>query len=112
MGNDGGSIPNRRELVKEKKQKLIRKANFDNTCSLTSEPFKPPLVICKLGQVYNKESLLKALIEKDVPELFNHIKSRKDFKTVNKNSIKLDLLSDNVKLYCPVSLTEYTGKKK
>jgi hypothetical protein len=112
MGNDGGSIPIRKELVKEAKYKVSRKRNYDNNCSLTLEPFKPPLVICKLGQVYNKESLLKALIEKEVPESFNHIKTRKDFNNVNKNSIKIDLLTESVKLFCPVSLTEYTGKKK
>lgn len=112
MGNDGGSIPHRKELVKQVKNKLIRKQNFDNSCSLTLEPFKPPLVICKLGQIYNKESLLKALIEKDLPEAYSYINSCKDFKTVNKNSIKIDVLLETVKLVCPVSLTEFTGKKK
>lgn len=112
MGNDGGSIPSRKELVKLAKHKYSRKGDWENTCDLTSEPLNPPIVICKLGYVYNKESLLKSLVEKDIPETFSHIKSPKDFKTVNKLSIKKDSLTESIKLVCPISLTEYSGKKK
>jgi hypothetical protein len=63
MGNDGGSFARRSEVVKQKK----RKANLDKhqlahakarLCALSKEPFRPPLVACKRGLIYNKEELL------------------------------------------------------
>ena len=61
MGNDGGSIPKRSEMVKteKKKTKLSKTGQGATVCSLTKECLKMPLVICKRGLIYNKESLIK-----------------------------------------------------
>ncbi len=51
MGNDGGSIPGRQELVKTKKHKrklkkdLVAKARA-TTCALSEEPLRKPVVAC------------------------------------------------------------------
>ena len=51
MGNDGGSIPGRQELVKTKKQKrhlqkdLMAKAR-STMCALTKEALRSPVVVC------------------------------------------------------------------
>lgn len=51
MGNDGGSIPGRQELVKQKKEKkqlkkdLMAKARA-TICALSKEPLKHPIVAC------------------------------------------------------------------
>ena len=54
MGNDGGSIPRRREVVKQKKKaEKIETADRAKTratqCVLSQEPLREPMVVCKLG---------------------------------------------------------------
>lgn len=67
MGADGGSIPMRCELVKEKKKppktdpNEINLANWNN-CSYSKKPLKQPVVSCKLGRLYNKIDILEALL--------------------------------------------------
>ena len=80
MGNDGGSIPKRSEVVKQKKRafKLEKVAVGSGVCSLTKEPLKQPLVACKRGLIYNKESLMKLMVDKAVPYAFRHIKRLSD----------------------------------
>jgi hypothetical protein len=55
MGNEGGSIPKRSEVVKIKKRAAKTVNNASNgLCNLTNEPLKFPLVACKRGLIYNK----------------------------------------------------------
>lgn len=83
MGNDGGSIPRRREVVRQK-QKEERKENYElaknkaRLCTLSKEPLKPPIVGCRLGNLYNKEEIIRRLIEKAMPTSLRHIKKLKD----------------------------------
>ena len=101
MGNDGGSIETRRELVKQKKKKIKIKSR-DLICSITKQPLKQSFVICHKGRFYNKEDLLKSMIDKQ-----SHIKSLKQIKTVNENCYQHN---DEVKkLFCPYSLVEFKG---
>jgi len=82
-GNDGGSIPTRGEMVKTKKAvrrtdpALLKRVRWLN-CSLTKQPLQSPVVVDDLGNVFNKESLLKCLVEKSLPSRFNHIRSIKN----------------------------------
>lgn len=69
MGADGGSIPKRAELVKTKSRsgELAndqRQAYLDNFCycALSKESLRAPVVICRLGRLYNKEAVLKHLL--------------------------------------------------
>jgi hypothetical protein len=41
------------------------------------------MVVCKLGHLYNKENILKGLLEKSLPHAFRHIKKLKDVKVGN-----------------------------
>ncbi len=55
MGADGGTIPKRCELVRNKKKKekidkSVRAAVKWKTCQLSQEPLKKPVVACKLGR--------------------------------------------------------------
>jgi hypothetical protein len=69
MGNDGGSIPKRRDMVRERKREE-KIENFEmaktksTLCAISKEPLRPPLVVCRLGLLYNKEEIVKRLIEK------------------------------------------------
>lgn len=123
MGNDGGSIPVRCELVKEAKVKKVVKRKFDNTCDLTNEKLSPPIVICRLGYIFNKENIIKSLLDKSLPEKFSHIKGLKDIKNINEDCIKKTISNNHIsdqfnydnnayKLICPFSFEEYTGNTK
>src|ERR1700754_4175837 len=71
MGNDGGSIPTRRELVKEaarnktttelKESQAEQQEHYWTTDPITNEPLEPPIVSDSNGRLYNKESVLKLL---------------------------------------------------
>lgn len=74
MGNDGGSIPKRRELVKEsarlptaselKATALESLAHAWTTCPLSSEPVDPATTVVSdwRGRLYNYESVLQCLM--------------------------------------------------
>lgn len=73
MGNDGGSIPTRRELVKEAarnptttqlKQSRQEKQEHDwTTDPISHKPLAQPIVSDSQGKLYNKDTLLEYLVE-------------------------------------------------
>ena len=79
MGNDGGSFAHRTEMVKmkkrEKKVATLESAKMKSTlCTLSKEPLEKPICICRLGNFYNKEQVIKKLVEKSMPkDVFGHI---------------------------------------
>ena len=78
MGNDGGSIPKRSEVVKKKRNAVEADKQAKNfakrsLCAMSKEPLRAPIVACKRGLLYNKEHLIKRLLEKNVPREFRHI---------------------------------------
>ena len=120
MGNDGGSIPRRVELVKvakkEKKKNPIESDRVHwNLCTLSKEPLQDPIVVDKLGFFMNKEVLLKALLLKTVPPELNYIRSIKDVYTVHltRNSEwKPGGATMFCPFVCPVSLEPASGQDK
>ena len=87
MGNDGGDIPGRKELVRDRKKVEIPTAESiamgrARFCNLTKEPLTEPLAICRLGYIYNYENLLSALVRKELPEKYAYIKKLTDIKKV------------------------------
>jgi len=96
MGNDGGSIPTRGDLVKTRKTRKAdpsEKTEKNRTkwfsCNLTKETLRKHIVADQLGNLYNKEDVLRGLVEKSLPKQFKHIKSVKNLTDVqfqpNKN---------------------------
>jgi hypothetical protein len=75
MGNDGGSIPKRRELVKEAAKALtaaqIKEAQNEQqeygwtTDPLTRKPLARPVVSDAAGILYNKDSIIEFLLKAD-----------------------------------------------
>ncbi|KAI1741495.1 Rtf2 RING-finger-domain-containing protein [Xylaria scruposa] len=76
MGNDGGSIPKRRELVKEaarlpttselKATALESLGHAWTTCPISSEPLDPHnTVVDYRGRLYNYETVLRCLMPSD-----------------------------------------------
>ncbi|MCJ1251714.1 hypothetical protein MMC30_008949 [Trapelia coarctata] len=72
MGNDGGSIPKRRELVQEaarlptaseiKETQQEQQGYHWTTCPLSHQPLKPPIVSDSSGMLYNKDAILEFLL--------------------------------------------------
>ncbi|KAI5777203.1 Rtf2 RING-finger-domain-containing protein [Geopyxis carbonaria] len=72
MGNDGGSIPTRRELVKEPGRQKTHSEVRDSaaqtqsyrwtTCPLSKRPLSAPVVSDWGGRLYNKDSILEWLL--------------------------------------------------
>ncbi|KAJ3856376.1 DUF602-domain-containing protein [Lentinula lateritia] len=124
MGNDGGSIPDRRDLVRTKaKAEQADKANQTRArwffCALSKRPLQDPIVSCALGKLYNKDAILEFLIDKsaygDGERICGHIRSLKDVKTLRltpntsvspSTSLDLTLRSPFV---CPLNLKEMNG---
>jgi len=82
-GNDGGSIPTRGEMVKTKRTirrtdpVLLKRAKWLN-CALSKQILQSPIVVDDLGNVFNKEPLLKCLVEKSMPQRFSYIRTIKN----------------------------------
>ncbi|XP_066248971.1 replication termination factor 2 [Euwallacea similis] len=88
MGCDGGTIPRRDELVRvkkrpEQKDKDAEQAALWKCCAITQELLQEPIVMCHLGKLYNKMSLIEALLDRSaLPTQFHYIKSLKDVKNL------------------------------
>ncbi|EPQ61309.1 DUF602-domain-containing protein [Gloeophyllum trabeum ATCC 11539] len=90
MGNDGGSIPDRRDLVRTKaKAEQADKANQTRArwffCALSKRRLEEPIVACPLGRLFNKDALLEFLLDRasygaDGAAVAGHIRSLKDVK--------------------------------
>ncbi|KAJ1825523.1 Replication termination factor 2 [Coemansia sp. RSA 2703] len=124
MGNDGGSIPRRNELVREKKhvEKPDLKAQLAamyTTCALSERQLEPPIVGDGIGRLYNREAILEYLLDNnafgDNKSTCSHIKSLKDVKTLK---LKANPLRDEAKasdgqssarFVCPITMREMNG---
>jgi len=132
MGNDGGSIPKRIELVKEK-QKEVRpdqNAMIIATwffCALSKRMLQDPVVACALGKLYNKDAIIEYLLDKnaygDGDIICSHISSTKDvkslkltanpaFKETNGASIAHFDQGMVSRFICPITMKEMNGKLK
>ena len=88
MGNDGGSIPTRRELVKnaardlntsELKATQLEAQTYAWTyCPLSNRPLTAPIVSDCAGTLYNKDAILEQLLPKDENVPASVIKEKED----------------------------------
>ncbi len=88
MGNDGGSIPTRRELVKEaarvpnasevKATQVEAQTYAWSNCPLSNKPLIPPIVSDSGGTLYNKDAILEHLLPKDDDVPAAAIKEKED----------------------------------
>lgn len=79
MGNDGGSIPTRRELVKEsskpktltemKEKQQEHLAHRWSQCPLSHTALKKPVVADYAGDLYNKDAIIQFLLPADASTL-------------------------------------------
>ncbi|XP_057767850.1 uncharacterized protein LOC130988108 [Salvia miltiorrhiza] len=81
-------------------------------CSLSNEPLRPPVVIDALGNFFNKEALVEALLKKNMPKQFWYIKGLKDMITVELTESPGAKEDGEAKFQCPITGLEFNGKYK
>ncbi|KAJ2488466.1 Replication termination factor 2 [Coemansia sp. RSA 2050] len=121
MGNDGGSIPRRNEMVREKKkdEKADRKNQAiaqNYFCALSKLPLQEPVVGDELGRLYNRQAVLEYLLDRTVygdGRSICDIQSLKDVKTLNlapNPSKKSSSPGQPVAQFvCPITMKEMNG---
>ncbi|KAG0231993.1 Rtf2 RING-finger-domain-containing protein [Mortierella sp. GBAus27b] len=132
MGCDGGSIPKRDELVKQKQRQVKVDQNILNrvqwfTCALSKKPLISPVVSCGLGKLYNRDAVLEFLLDRtahgDGDVICKHIRTLKDVVTLqlepnptfseSQTSSLTNHDQEPVARYiCPVTLKEMNGKHR
>ncbi|PIM98295.1 hypothetical protein CDL12_29224 [Handroanthus impetiginosus] len=81
-------------------------------CSLSNEPLRHPVVIDKLGNLFNKEALVEALLKKNMPKEFWYIKGLKDMIPVELAEIPRAKEVGAARFQCPITGLEFNGKYK
>ncbi|KAJ7070341.1 DUF602-domain-containing protein [Mycena belliarum] len=123
MGNDGGSIPDRRDLVRSKpKAEAPDKANQSRArwhfCALSKRRLQEPVVSCVLGKLYNKDAIIEFLLDRDAygdgENICGHIRSLKDIKTLTLTANPAPVQpntepSEHPQFVCPLTLKEMNG---
>lgn len=116
MGNDGGSIPSRGELVKTKSapKKVQETATANNDfawkyCVLSRAPLAQPFVSDAFGRLYNKESVIQYILDNtaygDAVKDMSHITSMKDV-------VELHVATSDGKNICEVTRRDMNGQTK
>jgi len=89
MGCDGGTIPRRDELVRVKKKPEAKDKDAElafqwRCCAITQQSLQQPIVMCGLGRLYSKVTVIECLLNKEImPDTAKHIRSLKDVKNLN-----------------------------
>lgn len=114
MGNDGGSIPKRVDLVKFKAKEIKKDAVSVNKmrakyCAISNKKLEKPIVGCKMGYLYSKETIVECLLKKTIPKAFNHIKKLKHVKEIK--NVEEDQ-SQEFPLLCPLTKKSHNGINK
>lgn len=124
MGGDGGVVATQKKFMRgykdpnqEKELKNVKGHQRLRThvCAQSSMPLREPTVACEMGNLYNKEEVLTALLDKKLNEAFSHIRGLKDLKTLIYCPNPAYEASNEAegespaKYICPVTRTEFSG---
>ena len=86
-GGDGGVIAAKRKFMRGLQTKEVEKKSESelrdikvSTCALSGEQLTEPIVACRLGNLYNKDALLRELLarQEGKPPEFKHVQRLKD----------------------------------
>ncbi|KAF9970948.1 hypothetical protein BGZ73_006188 [Actinomortierella ambigua] len=132
MGCDGGSIPKRDELVKQKQKQVRMDPNMLSKeqwtmCALSKRPLAMPIAACGLGRLYNRDAIIEFLLDRSVygdgDVICSHIKSLKDIVALRlepnpavseKHSSSPTHVHQELpsQFICPVTRKEMNGKQR
>lgn len=87
-----------------------RQSDRARTCALSSEKLSDHVVACELGNIMNKEILINMLMNKSLPDEFNHIRGLRDVKDV-KFTTNPEYAADSSSspFICPITRMEFNG---
>lgn len=99
----------------DKEAAKVRELERCTHCALSHKRLRDPVVYCKLGNLYNKEELLVALIDKSLGDEFRHIKKISAVRPckLTENPAFVVGQSDETKVspyICPVTQVELNGQ--
>ncbi|XXG58901.1 hypothetical protein AAC387_Pa04g1089 [Persea americana] len=85
------------------------------SCALSADPLRHPCVADRLGNLFNKEPLVEALLAKTLPREFAHIRGLKDMIPIHLSEIPGLNSDDNgisfgARFQCPIAGLEFNGK--
>lgn len=132
MGCDGGTIPKRQEIVKNKKQDPAKDKDADRSakwqfCALSGLRLKRPIVACLLGRLYNKDAIIEYLLDQKSSadattsnSVVSHIKSLRNVRELTLkdrtgSSNEATTSSDDhlrAQFVCPTTGLEMNGRYK
>jgi hypothetical protein len=72
-------------------------------CFLSQEALREPVVACKLGNLYNKEAMIGALLNKSIPPAMSHIKKLSDVKNCLVSWKEAEQEKGKKRMVCPVT---------
>lgn len=72
------------------------------TCWLSQQVLRDPVVACRLGNLYNKELLINALLNKSIPKEISHVRALKDVKLCH-ITWKTSEKEGKRRMVCPIS---------
>jgi len=73
-----------------------------STCMISQEALRDPVVACRLGNLYNKEAVISALLNRKMPADLSHIRALKDVKQCL-ITWKEDEKEGRKRMVCPLS---------
>lgn len=127
MGGDGGVKATQRKYLRGAKnddahddQKHVKRNQVLRTriCTQSAEPLREPIVCCELGNLYSKEAIITALLNKSVIPSCAHVRGLKDIKVLkfspnpNTTEQQLQATGDETqpsKYICPITKQEFNG---
>lgn len=129
MGCDGGTIPKRDELVRQKKKAEVKDKNAANAakwryCTLKHDTLRRPIVVDSHGLLYSKDAILEYLLDRAQfehgPTYIKKLKDIKELQLTENPSFKEnhnDLGNEYLDVYsspyiCPLTGLEMNGKYK
>ena len=125
MGGDGGVKATQRRFMRgttnytEQKSEVLnvkeQRVRRSKYCAQSGNLLQEPIAACELGHLFNKDGLIRALLNKELNDRFSHIRGLKDIKTLSfhPNPSYLEETSkdeeDRCKYACPVTLLPFNG---
>eukprot|EP00270_Netrium_digitus_P008883 TRINITY_DN2685_c0_g1_i1.p1 TRINITY_DN2685_c0_g1~~TRINITY_DN2685_c0_g1_i1.p1 ORF type:complete len:436 (-),score=67.87 TRINITY_DN2685_c0_g1_i1:130-1416(-) len=80
-------------------------------CALTADALEPPVVADMLGNLFNKEAMVRALVAKSLPRSLAHIKGLKDLVTLQLTE-NPSAGNGSSRFHCPITGQEFNGHFK
>lgn len=74
-----------------------------STCQISQQVLQEPVVACKLGNLYNKEAVIGALLNRTMPEHVSHVRALKDVKQCIISWAEAENEDGRRRMVCPVT---------